>query len=125
MTKCTKILAFDLNYKANYRFVSLYKTFKDNNYELFLICDDPAFKKNNENINGLLIKNISSYSSKNYLSILNYETPSLVIVLGINNLKIRALNRCCKFLDIPIMLLEHGVTSASGLTNSKRLFFLY
>ena len=120
MTKCTKILAFDLNYKANYRFVSLYKTFKDNNYELFLICDDPAFKKNNENINGLLIKNISSYSSKNYLSILNYETPSLVIVLGINNLKIRALNRCCKFLDIPIMLLEHGVTSASGLTNSKR-----
>ena len=51
MTKCTKILAFDLNYKANYRFVSLYKTFKDNNYELFLICYYSAFINNNENIN--------------------------------------------------------------------------
>ena len=72
MTKLKKIFAFDLNYKANYRFVSLYKTFKDNDYELFLLCDDKSFLKNNENIDGLIIKNISSYSSKNYLSMYQY-----------------------------------------------------
>ena len=120
MSYSKNIIAFDLNYSANYRFISLLSTFRENNFDLKLICEDENFLKKQEIYNGLLIKNVKGYPSQRYLEILKIENPNLVIVLGINNLKIRALNRSCKYLGIPIIVLEHGVLSVSGLTNSKR-----
>ena len=120
MKVCKKVLALDLDYSSKHRFTSLYPTFKENNFELKVIYDDKFFFEKEKIIQGLLIKNISSYPSKNFLKILRIEKPDLVIVLNMNLLKLRSLNRCCKFLGIPIILLEHAVTSVSGITNSKR-----
>ncbi len=115
-----KIIALDLDYNSRHRFVSLYPIFKKNNFQFKVIYDDKNFLEKEKEIQGLLIKNISSYPSKNFLKILRIENPDLVIVLNMNILKLRSLNRFCKFLNIPIILLEHGVTSAGGLTNAKR-----
>ena len=115
-----KIIALDLDYNSIHRFTSLLPVFERNNYQFKVIYDDKFFLEKEKLFEGLLIKNISSYPSKNYLKILKIEKPDLVIVLNMNLLKLRSLNRCCKFLNIPIVFLEHGVTSVSGLTNSKR-----
>ena len=120
MKVCKKVLAIDLDYSSKHRFISLYPTFKQNNFELKVIYDDKYFFEKEKIIEGLLIKNISSYPSKDFLKILRIEKPDLVLVLNMNLLKLRSLNRCCKFLGIPIILLEHAVTSVSGMTNSKR-----
>ena len=115
-----KIIAFDNNYHFSHRFIILLEIFRKNQIDLEFICDDKSFTKKEENIKGLLIKNISSYPSNNFLKILKLEKPDLVIVLNINLLKIRSLNRCCKFLKIPIIFLDHGVTSVAGKTGAKR-----
>lgn len=120
MKSCKKILALDLDYTSIHRFISLFPIFKENNFEFKVIYDDKFFFEKEKIIEGLLIKNISSYPSKNLLKILRIEKPDLVIVINMNLLKLRSLNRCCKFLGIPIIFLEHAVTSVSGLTNSKR-----
>ena len=120
MKYCKKILALDFDYNSKHRFISLLPIFKENNFEFKVIYDDKLFLEKEKIIDGLVIKNISSYPSKNLLKILRIENPDLVIVLNINLLKLRSLNRCCKFLGIPIIFLEHAVTSVSGLTNSKR-----
>ena len=115
-----KIIAFDNNYHFSHRFIILLDIFRKNQIDLEFICDDKSFTKKEENIQGLLIKNISNYPSNNFLKILKIEKPDLVIVLNINLLKIRSLNRCCKFLKIPIIFLDHGITSVAGKTGSKR-----
>mgnify|MGYP001223182215 CR=1 FL=1 len=115
-----KILAVDFDCRSAHRFISLIPIFQKNNLFLKLIYDDNSFIEEEKILEGLLIKNINSYPSRNFLKILNIEKPDLVIVLNMNLLQIRSLNRCCKFLGIPIILLEHGVTSVVGLTNSRR-----
>ena len=115
-----KILAVDFDCRSAHRFISLIPIFQKNNLSLKLIYDDNSFIEEEKILEGLLIKNINSYPSRNFLKILNIEKPDLVIVLNMNLLQIRSLNRCCKFLGIPIILLEHGVTSVVGLTNSRR-----
>ena len=115
-----KIIAFDNNHHFSHRFIIFLEIFRKNQIDLEFICDDKSFTKKKENIQGLVIKNISSYPSNNFLKILKLEKPDLVIVLNINLLKIRSLNRCCKFLKIPIIFLDHGVTSVAGKTGAKR-----
>ena len=120
MSDYKKILAVDLNCRSSNRFKSLVPIFQKNNINLKLIYDDNSFLKDEKISEGFSLKNINSYPSKNFLKILNSEKPDLVIVQNMHLLQMRALNRCCKFLEIPIILLEHGVTSVVGLTNSKR-----
>ena len=115
-----KILAVDLNSLSAHRFESLVPIFKKNNLYLKIIHEDNSYLKDEKIIEGFSLKNINSYPSRNFLKILNYEKPDLVIVQNMHLLQMRALNRCCKFLAIPIILLEHGVTSVVGFTNSKR-----
>ena len=120
MSDNKKILAVDFDYSSAHRFLALLPVLSKNNIQMKLICDDKSFLEKEKIFDGLLIKNITSYPSRNFLNILKIENPDLIIVLNMNLLKIRSLNRCCKFLGIPIILLEHGVTSVGGLTNSKR-----
>ena len=101
-----KILAVDFDCRSAHRFISLKPIFQKNNLFLKLIYDDDSFIEEEKILEGLLIKNINSYPSRNFLKILNIEKPDLVIVLNMNLLQIRSLNRCCKFLGIPIILLE-------------------
>ena len=115
-----RILALDLDYNSRHRFISLVPIFKENNFQLKVIYDDKFFLEKEKVSEELLIKNIKSYPSRDFLKILKIEKPDLVIVLNMNLLRLRSLNRCCKFLGIPIILLEHAVTSVSGLTNAKR-----
>ena len=120
MSDYKKILAVDFDSLSSHRFISLIPILKKNNFILKLIYEDKSFLEEEKIVEGLIKKNINSYPSKNFLKILNSEKPDLVIVLNMNLLRIRSLNRCCKFLGIPIILLEHGVTSVVGLTNSRR-----
>ena len=120
MSDYKKVLAVDLNCRSANRFKSLVPIFQKNNINLKLIYDDNSFLKDEKISEGFSLKNINSYPSKNFLKILNSEKPDLVIVQNMHLLQMRALNRCCKFLEIPIILLEHGVTSVVGFTNSKR-----
>lgn len=115
-----KILAVDLYGSSAHIIRSLVPIFQKNNLNLKLIYENNSFLKEEKISYGLSLKNINSYPSRNFLKILNAEKPDLVIVQNMHLLQMRALNRCCKFLEIPIILLEHGVTSVAGLTNSKR-----
>ena len=115
-----KVLAIDTNPNVAYRYLSLLPVFKKNDFEIvYLILQDIHCDSNNQ-INGLQVKSFSNYSSKNYLEILNIEKPDVVMFLSMNNLLIRSFNRCCKFLNIPTLLMQHGIISNSELTNTKR-----
>ncbi len=120
MSNYKKILAVDLNCHSSHRIKSLVPIFRKNNLNLKFIYENNSSIKEEKISEGFSQKNINSYPSRNFLKILNAEKPDLVIVQNMHLLQMRALNRCCKFLDIPIILLEHGVTSVVGLTNSKR-----
>lgn len=120
MRNFKKILALDFDYNSRHRFISLVPIFKENNFQLKVIYDDKLFLEKEKVLDQLFIKNITSYPSRDFLKILKIEKPDIVIVLNMNLLRLRSLNRCCKFLGIPIILLEHGVKSVAGLTNSKR-----
>ena len=55
MKVCKKVLAIDLDYSSKHRFISLYPTFKQNNFELKVIYDDKYFFEKEKIIEGLLI----------------------------------------------------------------------
>tara|TARA_S200000501_G_scaffold100590_1_gene94118 strand:+ start:5772 stop:7019 length:1248 start_codon:yes stop_codon:yes gene_type:complete len=119
-----KILVVDLEYKNKSRFIPFFlyllKAFREENYDLSLFRLGNSLKGKKKSIKDLTIKDFSNYKNSNLLEILNNENPDLVLVLHMNNLDIRSLNRCCKYLNIPVMFLEHAITSNVELTNTKR-----
>ena len=119
-----KILVVDLEYKNKNRFIPLFncllRSFREEKFDLILFRLGNALKGQKTIIGELLIKDFSIYKTTNLLHILRTENPDLVMVINMNFLNIRSINNCCRYLKIPIIFLEHAITSNVELTNSKR-----
>lgn len=64
-----------------------------------------------EDIDGLNVRDIRYYSRSNLRLLLQQESPDLVLFLSCSTYAHRALNRYCRALKIPTVLLMHGLVS--------------
>lgn len=64
-----------------------------------------------ENIDGMLIRDIKYYGHYNFEKILEIEQPDLVLFLSSHTFAHRAFNRYCRKMCIPTILLMHGLVS--------------
>lgn len=111
-SKKIKVLCFDSWTAGSYHYVRLIEEFKKNNIELILLHLESwggQCVQAEQNIDGLVTRDISYYKNISFNKILRLEEPHLVIFLSTETFAHRAFQRLCHFNKIPTVNLYHAV----------------
>ena len=110
-----KVLFFDSWKGGLVHFTRLVASLAANNIEPLLVhlgsWGNEAQLVLEERIDGLKIRDIAYYENSNFDAIIEAEKPDLVLFLSCNTFAHRAVQRYCRKLGIPTILLMHGLTS--------------
>jgi hypothetical protein len=114
-----RVLGFDGWTMGSHHYVRLLDAFRNCGIELCLVhlgsWGDDKNHPSEENINGLVVRDISFYERSDFCSILDVERPDVVLFLSTETFAHRAFQRYCHFRDIPTINLYHGLVGVVPL----------
>lgn len=115
--KIIKVLGFDGWTMGAHHYIRLLEIFKQFDIKLILVhlgsWGDDKKRPKEENINGLLVRDISFYNDQDFDQVLDIEMPDVVLFLSTETFLHRAFQRLCKYRHIPTIHLYHGFVSAN------------
>lgn len=118
-TERRKILAFDSWTGGVRHYTRLLSALDARGYDLSLVHlgswgSDPG-RPATEIIDGLDVRDIASYPSASFLTLLDRERPDAVLFLSTDTFAHRAFNRYCRLLGIPTVHLYHGLVRVQAV----------
>ncbi len=118
------IICFDSWTAGAHHFARLVPVFRSKGYELILIhigsWGHDKGRPREEQINGLLVRDISYYQDKNSGNILSLERPVAVLFLSTRAFAQMAVLRYAKQIEIPTCHLYHGLVRVQAVDDSSR-----
>jgi hypothetical protein len=117
--KTNKVIGFDSWTGGAHHYQRLIDALKAEGMELSLVhigsWGSDRGRRPAETIGGLAVRDISSYSKRGFLDILDAERPAAVIFLSTETFAHRAFNRYCRLRGIPTINLYHGLVRVQAV----------
>ena len=118
-----KVLFFDSWKGGSHNFVRLVDSFEKANIETLLVhlgsWGNEVIYEKEEEINGLKVRDISYYPSRDLRDLLRVEKPDLVLFLSTHTFAHRAIIRYCNSMKIPTVNLYHGFVRVQDVENKE------
>ena len=109
-----KILCFDSWTRGSHHFNRLRNDFNKNGFIIILIhfgsWGHDINRPKEEDISGLIVRDISFYGDLGLKQVLKMENPDVVLFLSVRSFLHQSLIRYCRFLNIKTVHLYHGIT---------------